>query len=132
MKNVFSPLITVLLLLICLSCFTYIITHVHTFYFETLASYFSCVIPEPKVQHKGNKASNPNQYDETFSIHRFDKCVDLQTNICRCIYARIYLEELLSFCLKDILQRLLHEQCGQCGKGKGDECTKNEHKRILL
>ena len=48
------------------------------------------------------------------------------------IDASKYLEELLSFCLKDILQRLLHKKCGQCGKSKGNECTKDEHKRILL
>ena len=112
MKNVFSPLITVLLLLIiCLS-------------FLLLNSCFSCVIPESKVQHEGNKASTPNQYDKTFSVHRFDECVDLQTNICRCIEAWSY----FLFDWRTFFRGSFIKKCGYRGKAKGDECTNDEHK----
>ena len=76
-RNVLSPLVTFILELYAWAIFpsSYVTLLAYTF---TLTSYFSCVIPEPKGQYEGNKQSNPNQYQETFSVHCCDKCVDLQ------------------------------------------------------
>ena len=75
MRNVFSPLVAFLLELYAWVVFLFLM---YLYLHILLLLLFSCVIPEPKGQYEGNKQSNPNQYQETFSVHCCDKCVDLQ------------------------------------------------------